>query len=81
MLIELKSKQGFEKNPFKSNLDPIFRCQYHLYMPIFLWKWNPKSVENLEVLGMESENFWIFGSFRNGILFFFVGEVGPVGRV
>ena len=24
----------------------------------------------LEVLGMESENFWIFGSFRNGILFF-----------
>lgn len=41
MLIELKSKQGFEKNPFKSNLDPIFRCQYHLYMPIFLWKWNP----------------------------------------
>jgi len=40
MLIELKSKQGFEKNPFKSNLDPIFRCQYHLYMPIFLWEWN-----------------------------------------
>ncbi len=24
----------------------------------------------MEVLGMESENFWIFGSFRNGILFF-----------
>ncbi len=35
MLIELKSKQGFEKKPFKSNLHPIFRCQHHLYMPIF----------------------------------------------
>lgn len=23
---------------------------------------------------MESENFWIFGSFRNGILFFCGGE-------
>ena len=37
------------------------------------WEWNPKSVENLEVLGMESENFWTFGSFRNGILF--LGEM------
>ena len=37
------------------------------------WEWNPKSVENLEVLGMESENIWIFGSFRNGILF--LGEM------
>ena len=29
--------------------------------------------ENLKVLGMKSENFWIFGSFRNGILFFLWG--------
>ena len=35
MLIELKYKQGFEKNPFKSNLHPIFRRQ-HLYTPYFL---------------------------------------------
>ena len=28
---------------------------------------------------MESENFWIFGSFRNGILFFAVGWVVAFG--
>ncbi len=39
MLILLKFKQEFKK--IKSNLHPIFRCQYHLYMPIFLWEWNP----------------------------------------
>ena len=28
----------------------------------------------MEVLGIESEKFWIFGSFRNGILFFLWGK-------
>ncbi len=28
----------------------------------------------LKVLGMESENFWVFRSFRNGILFFMWGK-------
>lgn len=28
----------------------------------------------MEVLGMESENFWIFRSFRNVILFFLGGS-------
>lgn len=35
----------------------------------------------MEVLGIESENFWIFGSFRNVILFFLWVGVGLVGLV
>lgn len=38
-------------------------------------------MENLEVLGMESENFWIFGSFRNVILFFCGGSLTCLTRL
>ena len=59
-------------NPLKIQFTPYFSLSTSISVQKF-WEWNPKSVENLEVLGMESENFWIFGSFRNGILF--LGEM------
>ena len=55
-------------NPLKIQFRPYFSLSTSISAQKF-WEWNPKSVENLEVLGMESENIWIFGSFRNGILF------------
>ena len=62
-------EQEHRLKSIKIQFRPYFSLSTSISVQKF-WEWNPKSVENLEVLGMESEYFWIFGSFRNGILFF-----------